>query len=69
MTDLELVKELVRKTCRCGAAKKAHQTFCLRCYQSLPGMMQRALYARLGKGYREAYHQAAEFLDTERSVG
>lgn len=69
MTDLELVRELVRDTCRCGSHKQPHHTFCFRCYGRLSPIMQKALYARLGKGYSEAYHAAVEFFDAENKTG
>jgi len=65
VTDLELLKQLVSDTCRCGGLKEPHKSFCQTCYFSLPVSMQRALYARLGRGYREAYESAVEFLDAE----
>ena len=67
MTDLELIKEKVSDTCRCGGLKEPHKSFCQKCYFSLPVSVQRALYARPGKGYREAYEEAAEFLDGKRA--
>lgn len=54
--------ELRGVTCRCGAPKITMQTFCRRCYYSLPRQNQRALYQRVGEGYEAAYLQAIEFL-------
>jgi hypothetical protein len=68
LTDLELVKELVSETCRCSSPRKQHQTFCQACYFRLSPAAQKALYARLGKGYREAYEAAVEFLDAQRNL-
>lgn len=63
LTDLELVQALGREECRCGAYKKGGLSLCGKCYRALPLDLQRALYARLGRGYREAYEAACAFLD------
>ena len=50
----------------CGAAKARGQSFCSRCYFSLPKEMRDALYQRFGSGYEEAHEDAREFLEQER---
>lgn len=47
----------------CGGRKKTMQTLCVRQYMSLPRPMKQALYNRIGKGYKEAVHDAFIFLD------
>lgn len=59
----ELLKELIGGVCRCGRAKRPHETFCKGCYWSLGNNERRALYKRMGEGYEEAYAAAAAFLD------
>jgi hypothetical protein len=63
LTDLEILKALTSDTCRCGAFKKQNQSFCGKCYHALPEANRRALYARLGRGYREAFEAACALLD------
>ena len=60
--QISLVNELAGTKCRCGRGKVERQTFCIRCYRSLPKEMQRSLYRRLGFGYEEAYSAATAFL-------
>jgi hypothetical protein len=57
-----LARELIGTTCCCGQPKATKQTFCPKCYYSLPQAMQRALYRRMGEGYEEAYFRARERL-------
>ena len=54
----QLARELIGTTCRCGNSKQTKQTFCRKCYYSLPPEMRRALYRRMGEGYEEAYYRA-----------
>ena len=65
MTDeqIDLVRWLASEECRCGKTKVARQTFCRWCYAILPREMQRALYARIGQGYEQAFAAAVDFLD------
>ncbi len=53
-----LVAELQGTACRCGASKKAKQTFCRACYFALPKGQREALYHRVGNGYEAAYAAA-----------
>ncbi len=55
-------KELDSEECQCGRTKKSRMSFCYSCYRSLPRDIQRALYARIGKGYEEAYEEAVDCL-------
>ncbi len=54
----ELIDELNGTLCQCGAGKAAKQTFCRKCYFSLPKLMRQALYRRIGNGYEAAYAAA-----------
>lgn len=64
-SQAELVRELLRKVCRCGRPKMVKQTFCGRCYKSLHAGLRRALYSRIGEGYEEAHAQALLILSSE----
>lgn len=57
-----LVRELNSTDCRCGAAKKAGNTFCAHCYYRLTRPMRSALYKPVGGGYEEAYATAVGWL-------
>lgn len=48
--------------CECGRKKKTRQSFCSKCYFSLPRQLQAALYQRVGEGYEEAHAQARTIL-------
>ncbi len=61
--DKQLFKNLMSTTCRCGEPKGQAKSHCLECYRKLPAHMQKALWRRIGDGYREAYQEAAQFLD------
>lgn len=63
--DMALLKELVGDTCRCGVLKEPHRSFCQTCYFSLPPHLQRNMYKRLGKGYRESYYEAVAYLEAK----
>lgn len=63
MTITELTEELRGAVCRCGAAKKTRQSLCKVCYYRLPHAMRKALYQPVGSGYRQAYEDAAGYLD------
>jgi len=63
MTTYALLRELRGVWCRCGTKKITRNTFCNKCYWSLPEPMRRALYRHIGEGYEEAYAAAAELLD------
>ncbi len=58
----ELVRELLRKVCRCGRPKMVKQTFCGRCYKSLTTEVRRSLYRKIGEGYEEAHAKALFIL-------
>lgn len=57
-----LLKELRSDECACGKYKKIGNSFCYNCFKSLPNDMQKALYARFGNGYEEAYEEAYGWL-------
>jgi hypothetical protein len=56
------VHELAGVQCRCGRPKQPRQTFCRKCYYTLPRPQQRELYQRVGCGYEAAYIAAVNFL-------
>ena len=68
MTTSELLRELMGVRCRCRAKKRVRNTFCNKCYWSLPEAMRRALYRHVGEGYEEAYAAAATILDQSRQA-
>ncbi len=68
LDDLGLLKALAGESCHCGAFKKRGHSFCGKCYYNLPEAHRRALYARLGKGYREAFEAACTLLDAVESA-
>lgn len=62
-----LIDSLYSTTClACGERKRAEQTFCFRCYGTLPRPMGIALYHRVGKGYEPAVLRALNFLQVEK---
>lgn len=62
-SDMDLYKELRGVECHCGKRKHSMQTFCGKCYHSLPHGMRQRLYDRIGSGYAEAHANAIAFLD------
>jgi len=69
--EKQALEELDGKTCYCGAEKKAGQSFCSRCYFSLPKETQRALYRHISEGYAGIYDEAKDWLriNTDRIKG
>ena len=66
LVELVCVLSLVSQICpACGRLKNKRMTLCLRDYRALPKAMQRALYDRVGHGYREAVVEALQFLNVE----
>lgn len=59
---LKMIQELKGQVCRCGADKNAGNTFCLKCYYSLPKPLRAALYQRVGEGYEQAYEEAVAYM-------
>ncbi len=57
------VDELRDNGCACGRTKKPGNTFCFRCFKALPREMQKALYKRIGQGYRAAREEARRWLE------
>lgn len=57
-------QELQGEVCVCAGRKKSGESFCRRCYFTLPGRMRQALYRAFSSGYVEAYDEAKEFLKT-----
>jgi hypothetical protein len=61
--DQSLVESLRSTVCpACGGKKNRAQTFCGNDYYSIPPAARKALYNRLGKGYREAVAVAMDLL-------
>ncbi|MGH9767211.1 MAG: hypothetical protein ACREAB_07230 [Blastocatellia bacterium] len=56
------LRELQTRTCYCGAEKREGQTFCRAEYFKLTPALRRALYNRIGQGYKEACQDAREYL-------
>lgn len=59
---VSIVAELAGPECRCGKPKAPGQTFCQRCYRSLPARLQAPLYRLIDQGYFEAYRVASLHL-------
>ena len=57
-----LLEELKSEECQCGNPKKSGNSFCYRCYSSLPSHLQRSLYRNFGNGYEEAYEESIQHL-------
>jgi hypothetical protein len=57
-----LLHELDGVQCRCASAKQKGQTFCRKCYYTLPAEMRATLYQRVGKGYEQAYVASVNLL-------
>lgn len=62
MTSVEMLQELARDRCRCGAFKGPHRSFCHDCFKHLPYHLQGGLYKRFGQGYEQAFEAALEYL-------
>jgi len=55
------IESLAGKLCPvCKGEKQRAQSFCYRCFYTLPKTMRQALYSRVGEGYEQA-HDAAMF--------
>jgi hypothetical protein len=68
VTDRELCTSLAGDVCpACGGFKKPHHTLCGAEYFKLPNAMRKALYNRLGEGYREAIDAALRKLNGDDS--
>lgn len=59
------IEMLKSDECLCGKAKKPKNTFCYKCYKSLPAKMQKDLYRMMGDGYEEAVDAACIHLQQE----
>lgn len=63
VSTYKLLNEFEGTRCRCGARKMRRQSFCRRCYYSLPKKLRINLYRRIGRGYEEAYQVAVDYLE------
>lgn len=67
LTDRHLIDSLRGGRCpACAGPKLRSHTLCIGDYKRLPPHMKRALYNRLGDGYREAVWEAFAFLKQEK---
>ena len=65
----EAAREFESKQCAvCGQRKRKRQSFCARCYFSLPKNMQQDLWNPFGGGYEEAYSAAKDWINEERKA-
>jgi hypothetical protein len=62
MTTIEAIEVLKSNECACGEGKHFRTAFCRSCYYKLPLTIRRALYARLGCGFEQAYDLAIQTL-------
>lgn len=63
MDAIEATEILKNNQCRCGAGKLARMAFCRDCFYKLPQPIRKALYARVGFGFEQAYQLAGRTLD------
>jgi hypothetical protein len=64
---LQALRELENDVCAvCGNQKSRNRSFCYACFISLPGNLQKGLYARYTDGYTESYFEAKDWLAQER---
>ena len=60
------VETLKSEECLCGRVKKPGNSFCFRCFKSLPTIaMRMSMYRTIGAGYEEAFEEAVAWLQTE----
>ena len=62
MTTIEALEILKNNQCACGSGKQFRAAFCRSCYYKLPTAIRRALYAKLGSGFEQAYDLALDTL-------
>ena len=63
MDAIEAIEILKNNQCRCGEGKLPRMAFCRDCFYKLPNAIRKALYARVGFGFEQAYDLAARTLD------
>ncbi|QNI34500.1 hypothetical protein H7849_11755 [Alloacidobacterium dinghuense] len=66
--ETEAWDQLFSTQCECGSTKVKKQSFCRRCYFSLPRELQQALYRSFSEGYVEAWSEARDYLKEERTA-
>lgn len=59
----ELIYYLRGKECRCGAKKLPRVAFCMKCYFSLPMILQIAIHRHLNDGSESAFETLSKLLD------
>jgi ribosomal protein L40E len=59
------LRELDLEVCVCGAAKPRRNSFCRKCYFSLPAGLRNRLYRTVKDGYATYYDEAKDFLKYE----
>jgi hypothetical protein len=62
MDELQILQDLDGETCLCGEKKERGNSFCRPHYYKLPTHKRRALYRRVGRGYEQAFEDAAKIL-------
>ena len=62
------IKELQSEECVCWEPKKRGNSFCYKCFKSLPRDMQQALYQSIWDGYGDAYDKAVEWLELQAGL-
>lgn len=65
----QIAASLESKSCEgCGREKVRGQSFCSKCYYSLPMNNRKALYQRFGRGYEESYEKSLELIKSKQPV-
>jgi hypothetical protein len=59
------IRELASDRCVCGEEKVKNQSFCRKCYFTLPKQLRFELYKPISDGYAEIYDQAKQYLQCE----
>ena len=64
MTSREMLGSLKGYKCVCKANKETMQSFCKKCYYSIPEKIRKKLYRGFGNGYEDAFRECLEHLKT-----
>lgn len=62
MNTIEALEILKSNQCVCKSGKQFRMAFCRDCFYKLPLTIRRALYAKIGCGFEQAYELAVEML-------
>jgi len=63
----QAVESLRSSRCLCGRKKREERSFCLRCYNKLPGEIRVGLWASFRDGYAKNYAAAKAYLEKLKS--